>query len=140
MKWVRQHLIMILINAVFALFVGVNVCGYANYCESRKVQESCENLQQAETSPGALIESQGSIQNLLSRAFSRGGLKRAGERNLLSGLGNRALLHMMGPWSSLLHGSSPVAFVNRGHGVASFADRFTTSKEFFIYTLERMLC
>ena len=140
MKWARRHLILILINAVLALFVGVNICGYAKYCEDRESLESCDTLlQQDEASPAALMESQGFIQNLFSRTLG-GSLKRAGERNLLSGLGGRALLRMAGPWSGLLHGSMPEAAVGRLRVESPFADTFTTPKEFYIYTLERMLC
>lgn len=139
MKWVRQHLILILINAAIALFVGVNVCGYFDYCETRDALESSDTfLQQDEVSSAALVETQGVIQSLLSRSFNSGGLKRVGERNLLSGLGNRTLLHMMGPWSGLLHGAASVAFV--GDVVSPLADGFTKPKEYYVYTLERMLC
>lgn len=139
MKWVRQHLILILINAAIALFVGVNICGYFDYCETRDALESSDAfLQQGEVSSFALVESQCSIQNLFSRSLSSGGFKRVGERSLLGGLGNRTLLHMMGPWSGLLHGAAPVASVS--DGVSPLADGFTTPKEYYIYTLERMLC
>ena len=133
MKWLRQNAVVILVSAAFVLFAGINVGAYASYVDSRQVTElQGDRLQHHDDAlpVTAFVDAWAPAQNFLSRNLRTVSLDGFGGRNA-----NRGIVGWHGPDVSqntlaraACHSDFPTAL------------SFNHPKEFYIYTLERMLC
>lgn len=117
------------VNILFALFLGLNVWGYVSQPElpdSAYIQSFSDDAP-VESPLGVVTFSQGPSQNLLSR-LENGNLFKLLDRRMVS------------PWSGSLHGSVPATVSGRIriHSLSPVA--YDYPKDYFVYTLERMLC
>lgn len=133
MKWLKQNAVMILVSAVFALFAGINIGTYASDVDSRQAQELQGELllRHGDALPvTAFVEVRSPAQNISSRVLRVVSLDGFGGRNAYRGIAGwhdfNALRNTSG--RIVLQSEFPAALT------------FSYPKEYYVYTLERMLC
>ncbi|WP_088665501.1 hypothetical protein [Fibrobacter sp. UWH1] len=140
MNWLRQNILMLLVNAIFALFLSINVGAYVSDKDVGTSQEVLQTGMVHQDGAAAILDAQDDTRGLLPRTSIRGELlKRLSSRKLQGGLGSRALLKIAGPWSDLLHGAVTSDAIHLQQGIPPTRTS-NVSKDYFVYTLERMLC
>ncbi|PWJ64926.1 MULTISPECIES: hypothetical protein [unclassified Fibrobacter] len=133
MKWLKQNAVMILASVIFALFAGMNIGAYASDVDSRQAQELQGDhlLRYGDALPvTAYVESRAPAQNISSRVL---------RSVFLDGLGGRSAYRGIAGWHDfntlrntegriVLRSEFPTALT------------FSHPKEYYVYTLERILC
>lgn len=133
MKWLKQNAAMILVSAVFALLAGINIGAYASFVDSRQAQELQGDhlLRYGDALPvTAYVESRAPAQNISTRILRVVSLDGFGGRNAYRGISGwhdfNTLRNTEG--RIVLRSEFPTALT------------FSHPKEYYVYTLERILC
>lgn len=133
MKWLKQNAVMILASVIFALFAGMNIGAYASDVDSRQAQELQGDrlLRHGEALPvTAYVEPRAPAQSVSFRVL-RG--------TPLDGFGGRNAHREIPGWHDFKASRNTL-----GHEVlrSEFPTALTFGhpKEYYVYTLERMLC
>lgn len=133
MKWLKQNAMMILVSAFFALLAGINVGAYASFVDSRQTQELQGDhlLRHGDDLPvTAYVEPRAPAQSVSFRVLRGTPLDGFGGRNAYRGFSGwhdfKASRNTLG--HEVLRSEFPTALT------------FGHPKEYYVYTLERMLC
>lgn len=133
MKWLKRNAMMILVSAVFALFAGINVGAYASFVDSRQAQElqGDQLLHHDDAQPvAAFADTLSPAQNIFSRVVRGVSLDGFCGRNAFRGIAGWCDFSVFGNTygRKALRSDFPAAL------------SFCHPKEYYVYTLERMLC
>lgn len=124
---------MILVSAVFALLAGINIGAYASFVDSRQAQELQGDhlLRYGDALPiTAFVDVRSPAQNISSRVL---------RSVFLDGLGGRSAYRGIAGWHDFITlRNTEGRIVLRSEFPTALT--FSHPKEYYVYTLERILC